>query len=317
MKEKNDLIQKINQSFSLKIITCLILSFIVIVLFFIANAVFDKKESRKYTITSDFKLMNQIEDIYTEDNKINIYGYAFLLDMDSEGTKVSILLRSVNDGKEIWADVEQISRTDVASFFSKNYNHENSGFNAIIKESKLSSDECYEIIVKLEYLSIDDNNRISKTVSTNRYIINKELFSYNPYELDHPDIESELLSEVFNNGQLSFYQKDKGMYVFQYNKQLYWIADESFNFDEDGMTSIPCNVYTSKVDKLPENRIQNGFETLGFIFEDHEYTDENIGPYRLAIWDIPDDYPISYIITGEYDSGWVWSKIFHINYIFD
>jgi hypothetical protein len=317
--KKMHFFQKIEQSYILKIVICVALSSIVIALFFISNSAIDNKKSRKYSITSDMRLINQIEDIGIINNRINIKGYAFLLDMDSEDTNISIFLRSVDEDKEIWTDVEQSSRADVASLFNNEYNYINSGFNAMIKESKLNEGECYEIIVKLDYLSIDNDDN-SKTVSTNRYVINGELYSYNPINFEHPNIESDLLREAFTKGQLCFYQKDEGLYVYQYNNKLYWITDDNFNFNKDGLTSISCNIYTSQADKLPEYRMQYLFDTREFYFEEHEYIDENIAPYRVAIWDIPNDYPISSITAGEYDSinsKWVWNTSFHINYIFD
>lgn len=327
MKNKNTryfFIKKTEQNPKLQIIILVVLSLIVFSFYFIFNAFIPEKND--YRLTSELKLINQIEDINIKDNKIIIKGYAFLLDEDSDDIEISILLRSINDGKEIWTDVKQTFRTDVSSFFNSVYNCENSGFNATIKERKLNKNECYEIIVKLDFLSdkIDDggisqDKSFSKTVLTNRYIINGELYSYNPFVFEHPNIESDLLKEVFTYGQLCFYQKDEGMYVYQYKDQLYWVANEIFNFNENGLTQIPCNTYTSQVDKLPGDRIQNGFETLGFVFEKNKYTHEITTPYQVAIWDIPDNYPIIYITTGAFDTvnnEWVWNKTFHVNHIF-
>lgn len=320
-KNKNRIFTLILQNLKMQIITCVVLSLIVIVLFYIANVWICKMKGYRYSITNEIELINQIEDVDIEDNKISIKGYSFLLGMDSDDTEISILLRSIFNGKEIWADVSQSLRADVASFFNDDYNYEKSGFIADVKKSRLKVGDCYEIIVKLDYEINEANSNEksikSKTVSTNKYIMNEELYSYNPVEYNHPNIELDSFNEVFYNGQLSFY-KD-GMYVYQFNNKLYWFTNDEFYLNEDGLTYIPCNVYTSHVDKLPENRKQSGFETLGFIFEEHEYTDQSIYPYHVAIWDIPNDYPISHIITGNYDhksNTWIWSQTFKINYIF-
>jgi len=139
--------------------------------------------------------------------------------------------------------------------------------------------------------------------------------------IDQPDlnIKSELLREVFTNGRLCFYQKNEGMYVYQYNDQLYWIANEEFDYDEDKLTYIQYQLYTPQINKLPENRMQYGFDNLDFNFEEYEYVDENTAPYRVAIKDIPADYPITYIVTGVYDTvnkAWIWQKQINMNPIF-
>lgn len=330
MENKNKkvgLFKKIEQSYIIKIIICVVLCSIVLGLFFIFYKVIPVKYN--YTITNDLSVINQIEHVNLKDNKINISGYAFLLDMDSDNSKISVLLRSVDDGKEIWANIEQTSRLDVDSYFNGSYDYKNSGFNATVKEKKLNTDECYEIIVKLDYVTRTINaegknvvNRASKAKLTNRYIMNGELYSYNPYKFDQPDmnIESELLREVFTNGQLCFYQKEAGIYVYLYNDKLYWIANEFFSFEEDDLTYIQYQLYTSQTDKLPEDRIQYGFDNIGFNFEEHEFLDENTTPYRVAVRDIPNDYPIAYILTGVYDSvngNFLWEKYFHINHAFE
>ena len=323
---QHSIIRKIEKSLKLQIITCVLLSFLVIGVFFIVYRVIPVKY--KYTISTDINLINQIEDINIKDNEITINGYAFLLNMDSDFTKISILLRNIDNGKEVWADVEQAIRKDVNSYFNNNNNYENSGFYASVREKKLKSNGCYEIFVKLSYNKIikkpsgDIEEEVSKTVSTNKFILNNKLYSYNPYEFEQPDmsVESDLLSEVFTNGRLCFYQKDAGMYVYQYNNKLYWIANENFRFKEDGLTYVQYQLGTSRIDKLPEHRKQYGVDNIGFFFEEVEYSIENNIPYRVAITDIPNNYPITYILTGIYDTAnneWIWKRYFNLDYNFN
>ena len=326
-KRKSGFFEMTRKNHKMKIVTCVVLSSIIIALYFILDSIVPIKVN--YIISNDMNLINQIEKVSIEDNIINISGYAFILDMNSDDTKISILLRGVNEGKEIWTDVKQTFRADVNSYFNSDNKYENTGFYASIEEKKLDIDECYEIIVKLKYVTSTANtdmqntgNNASKTVSANRYIMNGELYSYNPYKLDQSDMKttSKLLREVFTSGQLCFYQKNVGMYVYQYDGRLYWVANKEFVFAEDRKTRIPYYAYTSQTDKIPENSIQYGFDYLDFYFEEYEYNGENTAPYRIAIRDIPDTYPISYIITGVYDtvnSEWLWKKQFQLNHDFE
>lgn len=314
---KIGLLEKIKQNFISQIITCIALSLIVIFTFLVIY----NNMPIKYEIINDSNVINDIEEVNVINNKINIKGYAFYINSDSSYSKINILLRNVNGQDEIWTDVEQIHRTDVNEYFRGNYNHDFSGFMAYVKEKKLKSDECYEILVKLDFKNDNSNFYTSKTVSTNRYIVNGKLYSYNPFEFIQPirDVESELLQDVFTKGKLCFYLDDIGIYVYQYDDKLYWIADEKFKFNEDGLTFIQYQIYTSQKDKLPEHRIQHGFDNLGFYFEEYEYKDENTYPYRVAIQDLPYEYPITSILTGVYNSSeksWVWSKQFQIEHNF-
>ena len=266
-------------------------------------------------------MINSIEDINIANGNIILDGYAFLLGMDSTNTSVSLLLLGVNSGNEVWPDIEQINRPDVNTYFLCEYNYKYSGFRASLEDTELKDDECYEIIINIDY-SVDGLYKVRKTVSSNRFILNGKLYVYNPSQFDKPDLElqSELLRKVFSDGQLCFYQKEDGMYVYQYEEKLYWIANGDFEFDKNGQTIIPYYLYTSQIDKLPVERVQYKFDNLDFHFEQYEYKDEVTAPYRVAIRDIPDDYAITNITTGHYDfetKTWFWKGSFHLDDLFN
>ncbi|NLJ91163.1 MAG: hypothetical protein GX323_09725 [Clostridiales bacterium] len=318
-QKKPSILSKVKDSFKLQLLVCFILSSIVIVIFIIINKTLDEIISREYTIVDDIKLINSIENISIEDDDIILKGYAFKLDNNSIGSSISVFLRNVDTGQEVWFDTEQIERYDVNSYYDCEFDYSNSGFVASASSDKLDKDEIYEIIINVDYNNNNtDTKKTRRTVSAQRYIYNEELYAYNPNEFDKPDmdIESELLREVFDNGQLYLYQKDAGMYVYQYMDKLYWIATKDFEFEETGLTYIIYSFYTSQINKLPEDRIQHRFDRLSFYFEEHEYKDEVTVPYRVAIRDIPSDYPITYMVTGIYDTEneiRVWDKYIHLS----
>lgn len=324
MKYKRNIkknIYEVKNNIKKQIIVCVILSSLVLLLFFIIYSMDEFKRKHNYEIIEDIKLIRQIESVNIKNKEIAVSGYAFMLGRDSKDTKISILFRETDDGNEIWAETKLKERKDVNAYYDYKYDY--SGFIANAKTSKFTTGKCYEIIIKLDY-----NNNIntsgkknSKTVSTQRYIYDYKLYSYNPndFDISESEIKSDLIKKVFTNGQLCFYNKEVGLYVYQYKDNLYWIANEIFDFNKNGLTTIPYNIYTSKVNMLPPTRIKYNFDNLTFRFEEYEYTKENTEPFRVAIREIPKTYPVDYITTGVYDSEnkeWIWKKMFQLENIF-
>jgi len=321
--KKPGILTKIRDNYIYQIMVCIVLSFLVIFVFFIVNKAIDFKKFRKYTVVEDINLVNSIEDIKIDDNKLTFTGYAFIANKNSNDNKISMFLINKSNGQEVWLDIKQIDRPDVNKYYGNDFDFTNSGFIATAIVDKINKNDVYEVFLNIDYTDMNKNS-VSKnkriTVSTNFYLLNNKLFTYNPIEVETPDlsVESNLLKDVFANGDLYFYSKDIGMYIYEYQEKLYWIANEDYMFSKDGMTGIIYHLYTTQENKLPEHRVKFKFDNLDFIFEKHEYKNEVTKPYRVAISKIPKEYPITYIKTGVYDAEnkkWVWLKHFHLRNI--
>lgn len=318
--KRNLLLSKIKDSLVYQLVLCIILCLFVIVGFLIINNLIDKRKFKEYKIVKDINLINSIENIIVDNKNVILNGYAFMLNSDTSDNIISLFIRSMDTEKEIWFDTEQVNRPDVKEYFGGENNYYSSGFIASQDLKSLNQDEIYEIIINLD--CIESNNKhgskkTRKTVSTNRYLLNNELYDYNPEEFNMPDIdiESELLREVFSNGHLCFYNKEEGIYMYQYNNKLYYITMDNFKYN-DGKTLIPYHLYTTNISKLPKERIQHKFNNPDFIFEQNEFKDEITAPYRVVIRNIPQEYPVAYITTGVYDeenNQWIWTESFHLD----
>lgn len=317
-KRVNTLFLKIRNDFKFQLLMCVLLCFVIIAGFFVINRVVDYKNSREYIIVEDIRLVNSFENISTVGDNIFFSGYAFNLEKNSINSVISVFLRNVETEREVWLETEQIDRADVNLYFDSEYDYSNTGFKASADISKIDRDQIYEVFISIDYFETNDLVKKRRTVSSQRYVQNNILYSYNPNEFDVPnfDVESVLLKEVFRNGTLCLYQKEAGMYIYQYKDKMYWIAASDFEFSKEGLTYIVYSFNTSQINKLPKNRIQHKFDRQSFYFEDNEYKEENTAPYRVAIRDIPNDYPITYMTTGLYDEQneiRVWEKKLHLD----
>lgn len=306
---------KIKGSFILQLLVCVMLCGIILLGFFVVNKRINRRNFRKINIEDNIELINSIEELVFNNDVITLRGYAFLLNDHSHDNTIYVILNNLDEKEEIWLDVKQVNRTDVNTYFDCEYDYSNSGFVAHTDTMQLNNDNTYEIIICIDYFNGTENERIA--VSTNKFLLNYEIFDYIPNEFKTPKmLESNLLKNVISGGTLCFYNKEVGMYVYQHGGKLYWIATEDFKFDENGKTYIPYQIFTSQMENLPEHRIQFGYDMQSFYFENNEYNDESVEPYRVAVRDIPTEYSISYIRTGVYnldDSKWLWIESFQLD----
>jgi len=313
-----NILKKIENNIYLKILTCIILSSIIIILFHVINKEIDNR-NKQYSLVEDIKLINAVEKMYIDKNYLKFEGYAFYLGQDSRNASISLFLKNLNKDEEIWADTKVLYRPDIQNYYNCDYNYEKSGFIAKINLNNINMEDGYEIIINID-IKNRNNEKIRKTVSTGQFFYNKKLLSYNPFNFNYPEsnLQSELLRKVFEEGQLHIYIKDKGLYVYEYQNKLYWITTNDFNFNEDGKTIILYQLWTSQPNLLPHHRIKNGFDNLDFVFEDNELKTEITEQYRVAVCDIPNQYSITYIKTGVYyknNKEQSWNVLFQLKHL--
>lgn len=281
------------------------------------RGIVEQKVLQRYDVLEDYKLVKYVEDVKVDDENLVVSGWCFYRGVDSRECQIQVFLRNVEDKRDvIWLDVNRVERDDIDAYFDSEISYSSCGFEASIKRKKLEKkNKTYEIFVKLTYKEMDEFVPTRKTVSTKRYIRDGKLTVVDPKEESYSLSASNELNEVMEKGKLLVQRSDYDICIYQYNNKLYWVAGEKYFFEEDNSTYMQYQLYTTREDKLPLQRVERGltFDNIGFDFEKNELVGV-MAPYRVAVCDIPQEYPIMYVETGYFiDAKWIWVERFNLD----
>ncbi len=288
--------------------------------YLLIGSLIQRTKDQEYIVKEHSDVIRYVESAEVIDKRLAISGWCFYPGVDSERNKIQVFLRNVEDETDtIWMDMESVIREDVNAYYDCDTDYRHSGFRASKKIKKVPLEgKTYEILIKLTYY-VDKiekygkeeqvvQKEYEKTVLTNCYLCNGVLTALLPE--DEPiQTESALLNEIFEKGRLMLYQRDADMYVYQYGTKMYWVAGKDFYLKESGKTTVQFQLNTTRSDLLPIERQENGhdWDNISFYFEMNELKDEATELYRVAVCDIPTEYPITRFWTGYYaDSEWIW-----------
>lgn len=280
--------------------------------------------SKRYTVVEDKNLVKFVEEVTVENGRLTIYGWCFYVGTASSKDKVRVFLRNINDEEEvIWLEVEDVQRSDVKEYYGGVIDYQESGFKAWTQLKNVDLDtKDYEILIKFSFDEAVKNNKSNMeqkevTVETKRYICKGVLCDL-PFEKSSTFNyeESIELKEVFENGHLIALWEEDDICIYQYKSKVYWIVGKEYQFSEDGMTYIGYQIDTTRSDLLPIERQQNNlkFDNRSFYFEQKEIEITGSPCHRVAVCELPSEYPITCITTGYYiDSDWKQRECFNID----
>jgi len=177
---------------------------------------------------------------------------------------------------------------------------------------------CYEILLEYSYEHWSADYK--KSVRTGRYLYNGKVYTYNPMEYAPLHFDDELMQRVVNNGELCLLDSKNTVYVYKYENEFYWVMGDKFAFNTLGKTYISYHVGTSMPEKLPEEYQKYEFINKDFYFEDKEYKLEEETPYRVAVNQIPTEFPTIYYYTALYDEmqkSAIWKAYINPTYEFN
>ena len=248
----------------------------------------------------------QVDDLLLENNCLTLKGFTFRYDYKISEPEIKLKTKNT----EIKMDVIYgIKRNDVNAFFVCKHDYSKTGF---IASAVIDPDKEYEIIVSFGWL---------RDIPTDVYITGTNIHYVPDVAFIQPLSEGTALEPIVKNGYPRVFRSDYPFWVYQYKEALYWIADKSFCFEEDGSTYIQYQLWTTQPENLPKERLDNGWywDNIGGNFEDYEITEMiNCGQYRVMKRDLPAAYPITSILTGYYKNGkWIWQDYFRPVYNFE
>lgn len=259
---------------------------------------------------NDYSWLFQIDSAKIADGDFVLKGFAFELGKDASGDNYEVVLKELESGKQIFFRTTMLERKDVNEYFLCEYDYLKSGFEARIAEKKIDIEKNYEVILRM------CSNKIA--YQTGIYLSKGSVFYTDPREFVPLQVEGTELESIVRDGILRVYRPDCGMYVYQYNWNLYWIAEPMYEFDSNGDTYVQYQLRTTQVNRLPQERLDNQlyWDNIGFAFSEKEVLKMNTGKYRVAQAKLPKEYAIEKIGTGNFVNEWTWQQDFRPYYLF-
>lgn len=259
----------------------------------------------------DFSWVYQVDTAETEGKNLVLRGFAFVLDADAVEGAFELVLQDGTSGKRYFLNMEYTLREDVNEYFFCEYDYRNSGFQATIDTKKLDlAEKDYEVLLRVAGKQ--------RAYHTGTYLSKGKLMYTNPAEFEPLEVAGTALEEVVECGVLRVYRPDVGMYVYQYDGELYWIAEPEYGFVDEN-TNVQYHLETTQKENLPKKRLENQWywDNIGFQFTTNEMTGLNFGIYRVAKKALPVEYAIAKIRTGNYINGWIWMQDFRPWYVLE
>lgn len=249
----------------------------------------------------------QIESVIYENGQLEINGFAIWF--DRKVNRMQMALETIDSHEKIPLDVEYgLVRADVEEYFSCEYDYSKTGFKAtgFIGDRK---DEL-QVLISLDW---------PKLVSTGVYIKEGDVY-FSPLSLFlPPQADSPQLSMIIKNGILRDYIPQIKCWIYQDRNRLYWIFEKDSPVIQKPDATIQFQLWTTRVDKLPEYRLKNGWDwdERSGLFVDYEIKDLSDN-YRVMSRSLPEEYPIKAILTGDFENDeWIWKSFFRPIYYFD
>lgn len=295
-------VQKRGKTRLMQCVICVTLVAIVWIAFFIAYEDISIKNDIKHIVEDDFSFVFQVDSVVESEGEILLDGWVYKLNVNSNEEDINILLLDREKEKILYPKIEHKIRDDVNQYFLCEFDYSQSGFVAHFDSKKIDlENRTYEVLVE---------DKVNEVIyKTGTFISEGNLMYADPNVFCALDAMGTELEEVVRDGVLRVYRPDVGVYVYQKDWKLYWIADETVSFEKDEETRFILHLQTTQYKQLPENRIKYKGDNWDFVFERKE-AQMNTGKYRVAIFDMPTGYAVTDILIGYHVGEYVWKQSF-------
>lgn len=167
---------------------------------------------------------------------------------------------------------------------------------------------------------VDGTEKYKVNVLFDRFInlhtftyVNKDRVEYVSGKVVLPETAGTDLEEIVNGGILKAYSSHYEVYVYQYRQMLYWLIGAPL----DKGVSVVFLLFTNEPERLPENRIQYGFDNRWFMGGGKNELTRTMrcGRYRVFEREIPQEYNVTAVRTGLYrykEKEFLWSGYFRV-----
>ena len=282
---------------------------------FTVNTRINTERSHIYTVSDPiYTVLKEVTSVKKENGSVVFTGWGFDTNYYDEESTCELILQDTETGEAFWPKMAKNPEpVQIADRYTDGGDYSDAGFEGSLKENKLEENSAYEILLRYTSNYTDEagmEQQYVRTVTTDEFFYQGEMTEYNPKTFVALEIAGTELEKVIKNGKFHYFSED-GMYIYEYNNAIYYIADSRFKFAENGLTELPLHIFPVNKAMLDEKYADAGFENRDIMFENYEISGD-FGEYRVAVRELPDNYAIAYIVTGLYDSKenkWIWRKV--------
>lgn len=276
-----------------------------------------KEQNRieQQAIVKDNSTLLNIEEVVKKNSTISILGWAVRL--NSMDVDIKLVLQSVDETEVKIFSTELKNKKDISDYFKVDELIAMYEFQTDIKEKNLTKDKCYEILLVLDYK--EQEIEYSKKITTTRYLYNGELYKYNPQEFVPPIVTDDELIQVIQNGNILSYDVRKEVWIYEYEKQIYWIVNFGLFGAYENRPELPLMSTFLSIQKTSEGILQfiknRNYE--GYYIKEREY--QIYSNDDLFVYSRPVELEnIFGITTGIYhndgeNEGWIWDTFIQLD----
>ena len=310
---------KLKENTTVQIVFCVVMMALLCAvyfpLFFTIKKISVRENALLRNVSADNATLAGISKVEEEKREIVISGWGIRLNSKLHDICVVLVPEDREDAESIVLNAKQEDNSVVKEYTGYLGIEEDhgKGFVANIKEDKLQDDICYKVQVYMSYQQKEQGGSVK--IATNQYLYQDAMYDYNPLEFTAPEFVDKQMKQVVENGNLMGYTMEHGAWIYLYENSLYWILDKQKERNLNKEFVVFSHINTTNSLLLSESRRTYGFDNKDFLFSSKEIAITDSEKYRVAALSIEFDYPITYVLTGEYDpkSGMrIWETRFKI-----